>query len=135
MSHRQRDRRDSSSDRSRGDDFDDDDRSVRSDNDTRKSTRFRDSGDDSFPEHSSAGSFSRRRTKKLLVSMSAQIDDIKKSSSRRIPSKLDQFVMSVKTSQDMVLKFSSDMARRFTITEESLRSDQSKLLPAAEILP
>jgi hypothetical protein len=58
--------------------------------------------------------------------MSGHIDDIKKSESRRIPSKLDQFVMSVKTPQDMVLKFSSDMAKRFAITEESLRSDQSK---------
>jgi hypothetical protein len=106
MSHRQGDWNDSSSD-----EVDHDDRSVRSHNDSRKSTSFRDGGDDSPPEFS-AGSFSKRRTKKLLVCMSGHIDDIKKSESRRIPSKLDQFVMSVKTPQDMVLKFSSDMAKK-----------------------
>ena len=57
--------------------------------------------------------------------MSSHIDDIKKPESQLIPSSLDQFVLSEKNHQDLVLKFSTDMARRFAVTEKALRSDQS----------
>jgi hypothetical protein len=104
--------KDSSSDSLHKDESDDDDRSVYSDYDTRKSTIFRDDYDNSVPEFSLTGSFSKRRTRKLLTCMSSYIDDIKTTESRRIPSKLDQFVMTEKPSQELTLTFSSDMAQK-----------------------